>query len=388
MRLVPNVSMDEGIPTITFDSMPFWEGVQKMPGVRQTFPFSLTASVGSPIRQVTSEQIIDNVVNAYQSDEYKFITQPPGASAWANSLGERSVKAVEEVIGNGHPKNILEIGGGSTWVANRLRERYSPDSYSLVDPSVRESSEGVEVIRDYFPNSRLDGRTFDLVLGFSVLEHVPDPLDFLCNIRRQLAVGGKVVLIYPDCESQLRRGDLNALLHEHLSYFTEASSRWIASAAGFDIISLHCQNDLCTLVLRLRSEDNGTVPKIDESGLLMQSATMFQNLLTNTANKIRLHLENGRHVSFHGATQGLNSFFHMSGLGGHPNVHLYDGDTSKEGLYLPACSTPIMSPLDKSYAENSLLVISAMSFYEQIKRFAIEKSGFDPSRLLPLSGDK
>jgi len=29
MKLVPNVSMDEGIPTITFEAMPFWEGVQK-----------------------------------------------------------------------------------------------------------------------------------------------------------------------------------------------------------------------------------------------------------------------------------------------------------------------------------------------------------------------
>lgn len=386
MKLSPIVSMSAGTPTVTFDSMPFWEGVQKTSGVRRSLPFVLTATIDSPIRQITSEQIITDVVNAYQSNEYKFITPPPGASTWANSLGERSVRAVESVVGNDRPNNILEIGGGSTWVARRLRERYNPESYSLVDPSVRDSAEGFEIIRDYFPNPQLTGRHFDLVLGFSVLEHVPDPLHFLCNIRKQLADGGKVILIYPDCEGQLRRGDLNALLHEHLSYFTETSSRWIASAAGFNVISLHSKNDLFTLALEARTEESGASPELDESKLLLHSATMFQNLLTSTTNKIRQCLEDGHHVAFHGATQGLNSFLSMTKLGLHPSIHLYDGDVSKEGFYLPACSTPIMSPMDKSYAGNSLLAISAMSFYEQIKQFAVEKAGFDPSRLLPLTG--
>ena len=386
MKLVPSVSIDEGVPTVTFDSMPFWEGVEESSGVRRTLPFVLTAAIDSPIRQITSERIITEVVNAYQLDEYKYITPPPGASAWANSLGERSVRAVESAIGKGCPNNILEIGGGSTWVAGRLRERYNAKSYSLVDPSVRDSAEGIEVIRDYFPNSQLAGRLFDLILGFSVLEHVPDPLHFLCNIRKQLTGGGKVVLIYPDCEDQLRRGDMNALLHEHLSYFTEASSRWIASVAGFNVISLDSKNDLFTLVLESRPGDSVACPTLDESGVLLHSATMFQNLLTNTANKIRQGLEGGQHVAFHGATQGLNAFLCMTGFGDHPNIHLYDGDTSKEGRYLPACTGPIMSPMDKSYAKNSLLVISAMSFHEQIKQFAVEKAGFEHSRLLPLTG--
>lgn len=386
MKPVPSVAMNGGVPTMTFDSMPFWEGVQKTPGVRRSFDFALTSATDGPIRQVTAAPIIAGVVDAYSSDEYNFITPPPGASAWANSLGERSVRAVESAIGEMRPRNILEIGGGSTWVASRLKDLYQPDSYSLVDPSVRDSAEGVEVIRDYFPNPQLAGRHFDLVLGFSVLEHVPDPLDFLCNIRKQLVAGGKAVLIYPDCEDQLRRGDLNALLHEHLSYFTATSSRCIASLAGFDVVSLHSKNDLFTLVLEARPGDSITGTRIDESELLLHSATMFQNLLTNTAGKIRRCLESGQHVAFHGATQGLNNFFFMTGLGGHPGIRLYDGDASKQGLYLPACSTPIRSSTDGDYAENALLVISAMSFYDQIKQFAIEKAGFDPSRLLPLSG--
>lgn len=386
MNRIPNIKVDKGIPIISFDAMPFWEGVQKSAGVRKTLPFAVSAPIDGSIKQVTSTQITTGVVDSYLSDEYNFITPPPGSSEWANSLGKRSISTVESVVGKNYPKSILEIGGGSTWVASRLQELYNPETYTLVDPTVRTSSKGIKVIRDYFPNSQLGSQCFDLILGFSVLEHVPDPIHFLCNIAKHLTDKGKVILLYPNCEEQLLSGDLNVLLHEHLSYFTETSSRKLAAATGFDIISLNSKNDLFTLVLEKRREDTGEDFILDESGLLLESASMFQNLLTNTTNKIQACLDDGQRVGFHGATQGLNSFLYITALGSHPNIHLYDGDDSKKGLYLPACSTPIMSPQDKSYSSNSLLVISAMSFYEQIKQFAIGKAGFDPSQLLPLVG--
>jgi SAM-dependent methyltransferase len=312
---------------------------------------------------------------------------PPGASEWANSLGESYVGAVISVIRNDSPRNILEIGGGSAWIASRLRERYSTASYVLVDPSVRDSAAGVEVVLDYFPSSQLADRSFDLVLGFNVLEHVPDPLSFLRSIRRQLSANGRVILVYPDCERQLLRGDLNVLIHEHLSYFTEESSRWLATAAGFNVLSLHSENDAFTVVLEAGSSHAEGHPQLNEFKLIKTSAEAFQNLLTNISDVIRQHLDNGHYVGFHGATAGLNTFLFLTCLGDHPNVRLYDGDVSKVGSYLPACSSPIMSSIDGSYAENSLLVISAMSFYEQIRKFAVEKAGFDSLRLLPLAAN-
>lgn len=385
MKLSPIVTMNEGIPTITFDSMPFWTGVRKAPGVRKTFPFALTATIDGPIRQITSEQIITDVVNAYQSDEYAFITPPPGASEWADSLGESYVGIAKNAIGNGFPKNILEIGGGSTWIARRLRDYYNPESYVIVDPSVRDFAEGVEVVHDYFPSPQLVDRYFDLVVGFNVLEHVPDPLSFLCSIRQQLTPGGKVILVYPDCERQLLQGDLNVFVHEHLSYFTEASSRWLAAAAGFKVLALNRENDTCTVVLEAGSSHSDTGEKLNESPLILASIEAIQNLLTNTVGEIRRYLNNDQHVAFHGATGGLNTFLFITELGSHPNIRIYDGDASKVGLYLPACSTRIMSPMDESYVKNSLLVVSAMSFFEQIKRFAVEKAGLDGSRVIPLS---
>jgi SAM-dependent methyltransferase len=384
---LPIISIYEGISTVSFDSMPFWEGRQKKPGMGRINPFSLTAKIGSPIMQTASDNLITDVVSAYQSDKYNFITEPPGVSSYATSLGEQSVLDVENVIGNNYIKNILEIGGGSTWVAGRLCERLTPETYTLVDPSVSNQEEGVEVISDYFPNQLLDDRHFDLVLGFSVLEHVPDPLNFLCNIRKQLTDNGKVILTYPDCEDQLRRGDINVFLHEHFSYFTENSSRWIASTAGFNVKSLHSKNDLFTLVLEASHGNSLFSSTLDESGLLLNSAKMIQNLLTNTAKKIKYCLDDGQHVGFHGATNGLNSFLFITGLGDYPNISIYDGDRSKLGMYLPASASPIKHYTDKSYGDNSMIVISAMSFYQQILDVIISKYKYSDHQIIRLGAD-
>ena len=370
---------------ITFNSIPFWTGVQKKPGVRQALPFVLTTMIDSPISQTTSEKIKTDVVHAYQSDEYTFITPPPGASDWANSLGESYVSAVKNAIQNDSPRDILEIGGGSTWIASRLRQTFSTSSYVLVDPSVKDSATGVEVVLDYFPSSPISDRYFDLVLGFNVLEHVSDPLSFLRNIRRQLSDSGRVILVYPDCERQLIRGDLNVLIHEHLSYFTEQSSRCLAAAAGFTVLSLCSENDAFTVVLEAGSSHVEEVQQLNEFDLLKTSDEAFKNVLKNISDVIRQQLNNGQYVGFHGATPGLNTFLYITGIGDHQNIRIYDGDLSKVGLYLPACSNPIMSSLDGSYDENSLLVISAMSFHEQIRKFALENAGYDSLHVLPLA---
>lgn len=370
---------------LNFGLIPFWEGLQKSSGVKRVYPFELEARRNLQLRQIVPTAVALELTAAYSSDEYQFITPPPGASEWANSLGEGKIRVVQAALGGYKPSDILEIGGGSTWVASRLRELYGPCSYLIVDPSVRDAAEGVEILRDYFPATKIEARTFDLVVGFNVLEHVPDPLEFLKSIRKQLTREGRVLLTFPDCERQIRAGDLNVFVHEHLSYFTRASVHWLAANSGFEIDLLNSSNDLFTLLLRV-DDGQKMVNELDESHLLKRCSEAVEKLMHETVARIRSVLNQEESVAFHGATPGLNTFFHLTGLGHHPGIRVYDGDSSKAGKYLPACERPVELAGENGYRNSSLLVVSAMSFYEQISQFAMDIGGYKPECVVPLTG--
>lgn len=378
---------------LSFTAIPLWQGVQKLPGVRCQYPFQLGFFGLGPIRQVTENEVVDRVVDAYQSSGYDFITPPPGASDWANSLGNMYAKWVFDAMGSATPRRVLEIGAGSLYVAKLIASRFSTTEYVVVDPSIRESSPGpeFEVLREYFPCEALGSRKFDLVLALNCLEHVPDPMTFCRSISDSMEPDAHAVLVFPDCGSALASGDLNVLVHEHLTYFTKESVRWLVTSCGFTVQALESMNDTFVVVLSKDhvGKQDVVAARVLEQGiqLLRRSAESFQQVLTNKAATISNVLAAGRKVGFHGATNGLNIFLHLTDIGKHPGVRIYDGDSSKAGYFLPACENQIIASDDQSYGDNDLICVSAMSYYDAIERFAIERHGLQPWQIARLSAE-
>ncbi len=204
-----------------FGDLPLWRGIQKQPGTIQALPFSLCWDERGFLRQSSDERVRQAVLDAYASEHYQFITPPPGTSAWANRLGDQKLKAVLNFLGPLDGLRVLEIGAGSTYVAEHLLERFDIAEYVIVDPAISaKNAQGgrLRILRDYFPASELRERAFDVVLSFSCLEHVPDPIAFLREIGQALDDDGTLLLSFPDVGRQCGLGDLNVLLHEHMSY--------------------------------------------------------------------------------------------------------------------------------------------------------------------------
>lgn len=85
------------------------------------------------------------------------------------------------------------------------------------------------------PNGR-----FDVITLFHVYEHVPDPIAFLCSIKKRLAPGGRLCIEVPHgrdlliellaCEAFIKF----TLWSEHLILHSQKSLRRFITAAGFD----------------------------------------------------------------------------------------------------------------------------------------------------------
>ncbi len=85
-------------------------------------------------------------------------------------------------------------------------------------------------------------RPYDAVVGFDVLEHVRDPLEFLRAARRLLVPGGTVCIGVPNLGSLIAkvmgRRWYFYIPEEHLHFFNPATLRRLLSRAGFEV--RHC----------------------------------------------------------------------------------------------------------------------------------------------------
>ncbi len=365
-----------------FAALPLWRGVQPQPGVAEAPPFRLCWDDRGFLRQSTDPAVRDAVLAAYASDKYQFITPPPGASAWADRLGDRKVEAACDVLGPLDGLSVLEIGAGSRYVADRLLARFDIREYVAVDPAIRdEVAHGrLTLIRDYFPSPRLAGRVFDVVLSFSCLEHVGDPVDFLAQIEATLTAQGRAFLTFPDVERQFRAGDLNVLLHEHMSYLDAPSADRVAALAGLRPVAKRSDNDLFAYVLEKADGAPAAPGRSTLPGLL----ETFGESLARSGEAVAQSLGRGERLAFHGANNGLNIFLHLAGIESWDRVSVFDGDSSKAGSFLPACPNPISAASNPAYRKSDRVFVAATSFFDEIKRQLVADGIAPPERIAPL----
>lgn len=163
----------------------------------------------------------------YQNDQ----SCSPAFDAHIDSLIEGLLKG--GVVG----KRILEVGCGTGSFLKRLCRAgnnsgvgYDP-AYAGGETSALTGS--VRCFQEYY-RGQSEGQDAEIVISRHVIEHVPNPLQFL-----KTAVGGigprRIFIETPAVEWILRRNVVQDVFYEHCSYFSEQSLRFVAQSAGLRV---------------------------------------------------------------------------------------------------------------------------------------------------------
>jgi SAM-dependent methyltransferase len=101
---------------------------------------------------------------------------------------------------------LLDIGAGSGMLVEQaIKMGYHAEG---VEPSIwlqKQATElGLPIYQGTFPHPDLSP-PYDLITLVDILEHVPDPLQVLCNVREALAADGIGLVITPDVNSLMAR---------------------------------------------------------------------------------------------------------------------------------------------------------------------------------------
>lgn len=145
------------------------------------------------------------------------------------------LKSLGPIIRNG--MRILEVGCAEGALGHAVKALANV-IYVGVEPShdAQEAMEFIDEVHSTCNSLLADGKLFDTVLSFHVLEHIPDPASEIRNWRRLIAEEGLLVLEVPN-----RSGHpyvINDQNPEHIHQFSIASIACLLNRCGFDITEM------------------------------------------------------------------------------------------------------------------------------------------------------
>jgi len=185
-----------------------------------------------------------------------------------NPLVQSYERWLDEVERHRASGRLLDVGCGTgLFLAVARRRGWEPYGIDDCEEATRHAREhfGLEVWNGEFTDLAAQGRRFDAITGWDVIEHSREPVELLCAARRLLAPGGVIALSTPNQRSILdlvagalyraSGGRLTAALEkfyieQHFLYYTPQTLADSLARAGLEVVSLRRElTDLRRLTL-------------------------------------------------------------------------------------------------------------------------------------------
>lgn len=358
--------------------LPIWYGAQSTPALK-TAPFSFKVNEAGLV-QLHDNGTTADMISGYGADGYHFITSPPGASEWGNILAKKSLDGLARLYGPLSGCDVLEVGGGTLYSAEQMVGSMGAATVTLVDPAVATSSPDsrITVRREYFSRTTNLPYQYKLIVSLNTLEHVPHPQEFLASMRHWLADDGLIYLKMPDCGESLGKGDLGLCVHEHLSYFTPDSLDALLRRSGLRrVAEANYQGALQILATKAAPDDTAVCR--DSADLVKMFSSKANAHIARLQDFGARHL--GESVAFVGASVGLSNILHLSGIGKIMDVEIFDGDSLKQGRYVPGFDKPIKLTSDAALERHRNIFITPLNFFNEIKQQIRNRAALASARI-------
>ncbi len=153
---------------------------------------------------------------------------------------ERRVRAISRFLPSSG--TVLDVGCAAGYFLAVMREKGW--TVTGVEPSETIASFGmrkfdIPILVGRVEQMSLKAASFDLITLWDVIEHVPNPREFLLHLRKLLKPGGKILLETQDVQSPVARLLGKRWHHykhaEHLWHFSPATIRQLLSGTGLAV---------------------------------------------------------------------------------------------------------------------------------------------------------
>ncbi|NUM89339.1 MAG: class I SAM-dependent methyltransferase [Bdellovibrionales bacterium] len=146
-------------------------------------------------------------------------------------------------ISGGNLGRVLDVGCATGFTVKHLLD-LGLDAYGI-EPSDFAANYAIKslgltgrILHGHLRSDTYPDETFDTIIAWDVIEHIPQPNEFLRLLRRLLRPGGTLSLITPDCSSLLaklmgKRWMEYAKPTEHIFFFSKKTLTGLLKRNGF-----------------------------------------------------------------------------------------------------------------------------------------------------------
>jgi SAM-dependent methyltransferase len=158
------------------------------------------------------------------------------------------------------PKSkVLDIGCGNGFslleIKSQLGEAYGIEEDRNIEPIARELS--LNIFFGSLEQASYPNIYFDYITMSQLLEHIPDPIDFLNLAIKKLSPTGKIIMSFPNKNSIYRKINkskwINWHIPYHLNFFTNRSIKILAKQLNLKIDKCKTVTPNCWVEMQLRS---------------------------------------------------------------------------------------------------------------------------------------
>lgn len=189
-------------------------------------------------------------------------------------------------------ENVLDVGCGNG-LSLLEAEALGARAFGIeADPNVRPIADALN-LRIHFGNLHdepFPGERFDLIIMNQVIEHVPEPDEALEIMRRRLAPGGRIVLVFPNQESLGRRLTGARWIHWHipfhLHHFDRKAMKQLAERCGLQFVRTRTITPNIWTLLQIRAL--GQTPKRGAPNPIWAVSTAGEATVTAASNRKKL----------------------------------------------------------------------------------------------------
>jgi len=215
----------------------------------------------------------------------------------------------------------------------------------------------------------------DVVLCRHVIEHVPQPVEFLCTVRSALTGSPKARVFFetPCADWILRHRVIWDLFYEHCSLFTAQTLGFAFRRAGFAIDRVEHTFGGQYLWLEAHVADSDdTLPSASETLGLAATFAVNEHKLLETWFLRLSELSRCGNVSLWGAGAKGATFANLIDPSCNLIDSLVDLNPNKQGLFVPGTGHPIIAPADCPSRGVRSAVLMNPNYREEVRQLLAE----------------